>query len=458
LTLTKKARLTNFLREHYALFGVLLGAALVSISLGPYSNFDSQTEYAAASSVVKLGLPYATPGNLINQPPIGFYIGAVFFRAFGLSYPTGVAVITLFGVGCVLLVYKLGKTFYGARTGLLAAGIFALTPWQVILSRSFLIDTQCLFFSLLFLLVGIWAVRKDSLKIFLVAGTLFGVALLTKLFAVFTLIPLALIYLNAKPKSLKSLLEVFLFFLPALLLYYTWYEGISRLGFFSVFTHDDFSNVSSGITSSPFFLISFLVESLGLLFLLAGGISVAVSFWKRKLFAKTFFPDLVCLLTIIGVAAVNIYLVLARGLLVPYVDPVKYDYQFLPAFCLLAASLAPKAYSVAHSLPPEVKRRKLVLAVAFIGLVLLVGAILLNMRTLQTLTREDYLLFKVEGDVGYSFVRLAPTIAQQYLATFQGLGFVSIIVSLIWASRNAFSHRQKKPEPSMKTPESNQYL
>jgi hypothetical protein len=80
------------------------------------------------------------------------------------------------------------------------------------------------------------------------------------------------------------------------------------------------------------------------------------------------------------------------------------------------------------------------------------------MRTLQTLTREDYLLFKVEGDVGYSFVRLAPTIAQQYLATFQGLGFVSIIVSLIWASRNAFSHRQKKPEPSMKTPESNQYL
>ncbi|HJW65627.1 MAG TPA: hypothetical protein VJ507_02465 [Candidatus Bathyarchaeia archaeon] len=66
MTLTNKARLTTFLKEHYTLFGVLLGSMLVSISLGPYSNWDSQTEFAAASSVVKLGLPYATPGNLIN--------------------------------------------------------------------------------------------------------------------------------------------------------------------------------------------------------------------------------------------------------------------------------------------------------------------------------------------------------------------------------------------------------
>ena len=262
LTLTKKARLTNFLREHYALFGVLLGSALVSISLGPYSNWDSQTEYAAASSVVKLGLPYATPGNLINQPPIGFYIDAVFFRAFGLSYTTGVGVITLFGLGCVFLVYKLGKTLYGKRTGLFAAGIFALTPWYVVLSRSFLIDTQCLFFSLLSLLVGFWAVRKASLKLTLAAGILFGIALLTKLFAVFTLIPLALVFAYYRPKSLKRVLGgVMLFVLPAFLMYYSWYEVISRLGFFSVFTHTDFLSFSQGVTPSPFFLITFFIEN-----------------------------------------------------------------------------------------------------------------------------------------------------------------------------------------------------
>ena len=156
-------------------------------------------------------------------------------------------------------------------------------------------------------------------------------------------------------------------------------------------------------------------------------------------------------MTIIGIAGVNMYLVLARGLWVPYVDPVKYDYQLLPAFCWLAASLAPKVYKFANSASAEFKRRKLFLALALVGLGVLIGSVLLNMRTLQTLTREDYLLFRVKEDVGYSFVRLAPTIAQQYLVAVQGLGFVTIAVSLIWANRDAFSFGQKKPGPEENT-------
>ena len=440
MTLTNKTRLTIFFKRNYALIGVLLGSALISLSLGPYYNFDSEIEYAAASSVVNLGLPYSTPGNLVNQPPIGFYINAIFLKVFGSSYTTGVAVITLFGVGCVFLVYKLSETFYGKRTGLLAASLFTLAPWQIILSRSFLIDTQCLFFSLVYLLIGIAAVRKNSIKLFIVAGIFFGVALLTKLFAVFTLIPLALIYLNAKPKSLKRVFEGFLFFLPALLFYYTWYEGISHLGLFSVFTHNDFSTVSQGISPSPLFLLNFFVENLGLLFMIAVGVSVAISLWKRKLFSSSFFPDLFFFLTVVGVAAVNLYLVLVRGLLVPYVDPVKYDYQLLPALCLLAASLAPKAYSVANSAITKVKRAKTVLGIAVVGLIMLAGSVLLNMLTLQALTMQDYLVFRVEGDVGYSFVRLAPTIAQVHLAIVQALGFVLIIISLLWFNRNILSH------------------
>lgn len=448
--LTNKTRLTIFFKGNYALIGVLLGSALVSLSLGPYYNFDTEIEYAAASSVVNLGLPYSTPGNLVNQPPIGFYINAIFLRFFGSTYTTGVAVITLFGVGCVFLIYKLGETFYGKRTGLLAASLFALTPWQVILSRSFLIDTQCLFFSLLYLFIGIRAVRKNSLKLFIVAGTLFGVALLTKLFAVFTLIPLALIHLHAKPKSLKRVFEGFLFFLPALLFYYTWYEGISHLGLFSVFTHNDFSTVSQGISPSPLFLLNFFVENLGLLFLIAVGISVAISLWKRKLFSGSFFSDLVFFLTVVGVAAVNLYLVLARGLLVPYVDPVKYDYQLLPALCLLAASLAPKAYSVANSTITKVKRPNAVLVIAVVGLIMLGGSVLLNMFTLQALTMQDYLVFIVEGDAGYSFVRLASTIAQVHLAVIQSVGFVLIIISLLWFNRNILSHAKQRPESAEK--------
>ena len=113
----------------------------------------------------------------------------------------------------------------------------------------------------------------------------------------------------------------------------------------------------------------------------------------------------------------------------------------------------PKACLIAKSVPTEAKRRKPVLAVAVVGLVLLAGSVLLNLRTLQLLTTQDYLMFRVEGDVGFSFVRLAPTIAQQYLTAFQGLGILLIIVSLVWANRAVLSYREKKPESSMKPSE-----
>ncbi len=437
------------------MFGILIGAALVSISLGPYTNFDSQAEYDSAVSVVNVGLPYVTPGNLINQPPIGFYINALFLRLFGLSYPTGVAAVTLFGVGTVFLVYQIGKTMYSSRTALIAAGLFALTPWQVVMSRSFLIDAECLFFSLLSLLVGIWAVRRTSLKLTLVSGVVFGVALLTKLFAVFTLIPLALLFLHQKPKNFKFMTQqVVLFVLPWLFMYLVWYEGISRLGFFSIFTHTDFLSTSQHATPSPFVLLNFLMATPGLFFLLAAGISVFLTFWMRGFSKEGAFFDVACLATIIGTVAVNAFLVLGLGLWVPYIDPFKYDYQLLPALCLLAASLAPKAYSFAGSSVQRIKRQRVLIAVAVVGLCFVMGAFLMNMETLMNLTRIDYLLFKVEGEIAFSFTTFTLTAEQPPLALVQGLGFMIIIGALLWAIKDSlpFKGRLRRSQGSSNVP------
>jgi hypothetical protein len=61
------------------LFIILIGAALVAFSLGPFQNFDSQLEFEAASNVVKMGVPYVEGfGTVIDQPPVGFYIEALF--------------------------------------------------------------------------------------------------------------------------------------------------------------------------------------------------------------------------------------------------------------------------------------------------------------------------------------------------------------------------------------------
>jgi 4-amino-4-deoxy-L-arabinose transferase-like glycosyltransferase len=298
-------RIFDFLKQNLALLSILTGATLVSFFIGPFSNWDAQLEYGAASAVLQSGFPFTPNGVMLNQPPIGYYIDAVFFRGFGLSYGTGVAVVTLFGVGCVLLVYAVGREFYDARVGVLAAGLFALSPWHVLLSRSFLIDAQCLFFSLLFLLVGTWAIRKNSLKLFLITGILFGVAFLTKAFAVFTLIPLTLIFVHGWRKLSKPWLALAGFALPALFLNFLWYQLVSGQGFFALLRHDDLSNYLPGSLSlSPFFVGNFLLSpyGLGVCFSIAVALSLAVGFFGRKLFASFVWFDVICFGTVVGIS------------------------------------------------------------------------------------------------------------------------------------------------------------
>lgn len=431
--------------KHCPLIGILFGSALVSISFGPYHNWDSLTEYAAASGVIKWGLPYISLGNLINEPPLGYYIDAFFFKTFGLSYETGVNVITLFGLGCVFLVYEIGKALYGTRTGLLAAALFGLSPWHVVMSRVFLIDVQCLFFSLLYLLIGIWAIHKESLKLLFVSGILFGFALLTKAFAVFMLIPLSIFYIHERPKDLKQTLGgISLFFLPAFLLNYLWYELISGRGLLFVFHHDDFvQHIPNGIVPSYFFSISYFLWNPGMLLLIGGLLSLLLSFFQRKFFAKVFISDLVCFVTIIGVAGLNMYLVIAQNLWIPYVALAKYDYQVLPFFCLLAASLASKCSLSSGWGKIRGKHQKLILYAVIIGLGLVAASIIVDMKILNMYIDEEYLLFRVEGEVSYSFVNSSPIITNNYLVSIQILGFVSIMCSLL-GSMDLFKKLRRK--------------
>ena len=159
--------LKQFLIAHYPLIGVLLGSFLIAASMGTYTNWDSQLEYEAASNVLTSGFPMLSTGFMINQPPLGFYTAAPVFQLFGLSYLNGVALATAFGLGSVALVYALGTLLYGRKTGLVASALFGLIPWHVYMSRIFLIDNQCLFWSLLFLVFGVLAVKRNSDKLML---------------------------------------------------------------------------------------------------------------------------------------------------------------------------------------------------------------------------------------------------------------------------------------------------
>jgi 4-amino-4-deoxy-L-arabinose transferase-like glycosyltransferase len=334
----------SILGVHYPIVGALLGAFLVAASTGIYTNWDAQLEYQAASSVVTQGFPYVTNGLMINQPPLGFYMDAPAFHAFGLSYPNGVGITTAFGLGCVLLIYALGALLYGKQTGLIAAALFGIVPWHVYISRIFLIDNQSLFFSLIFLVIGVLAIRKNSRRLLLTSGIFFALALMIKLFAVFMLIPLLLmILLQRKEGSFKiSLRNVLVFLAPTLVLQAVWFGLFANQNFFGVYFSSDVTHPILVVDPSPLFLPIILVKSAGWFLFFAGLFSLALTIVYRKVFAKISRLDIVCVGTIAAIAGLNLFLVFGFHLTVPYISAFKYNYFALPFYCLLAASLATK--------------------------------------------------------------------------------------------------------------------
>lgn len=438
-----KGNIRKLLSENYPLLGILIGIVLVSVAIGPFKNGDTEWEFQAASGVIKWGMPYVNNfGNIMDQPPLGFYVEALFFKVFGLSIDTGIILVTLFGLGSTVLVYKIGKVLYSKTTGLFAAVLFGFSPWQLVLSRSFLIDAQCLFLSLFCLLVGVIATRKDSLKLSMASGILFAAALLTKLYAVFMLIPLLLLIVFYRPKNLKRTFSLLgAFFLPALLFAFLWYQVISGQGLLSIFNHGDLSNPNySQVVPSHFFVINFLVDyGLGWSFIAAAAVSLLVCLFLRKQFSKILLFDLICLATIVAVVSLNTFLGAGLNLKSPYNNAVKFDYQILPFFSLLAASLVGKCLSLVNSAKSRSKLRKLpVLLVALAGLVLLGTAILVNIERVHQLATSDYLLYRVERsvDMGYSLFNPDPIGKNGFVMGVQYLGFAFALSGLLWASRH----------------------
>lgn len=338
-------KLKAALTAHYPIIGVLAGSFLITVYMAAYTNWDAQLEFEAATSVLTQGFPYLSTGFMINQPPLGFYTAALVFGALGLSYLNGVWLATAFGLGSVFLVYVLGTLMYGKRTGLVAAALFGMVPWHAYMTRIFLIDNQCLFLGLLFFIVGILAVKRNSEKLVLVSGVIFALALLTKLYAVFMLIPLLLmIYLPQRENAFKlDFRKVLLFVLPTLILQAVWFGGFANQNFFGVYFSSDFTHPELVADPVPAFLPIIFTKSAGWFLFIAAFFSLALAFAYRKRFAGFLRLDTVCLGTIAAIMGLDMLLVLGFHLTVPYVSAFKYNYTALPFFCLLAASLADKS-------------------------------------------------------------------------------------------------------------------
>jgi 4-amino-4-deoxy-L-arabinose transferase-like glycosyltransferase len=423
--------LSQFIVAHYPLVGVLIGSFLIATSMGAYTNWDAQLEYEAATATATGGFPYLSTGLMINQPPFGFYTSAAAFQLFGASYQAGVALASFFGVASVALVYALGALLYGRKTGLVASALFGLIPWHVYMSRIFLIDNQYLFWSLLFLVVGVLAVRRNSDKLVALAGIVFAFALLSKLFAVFALIPMALIiYFGQRDGTFaRSRRKLLLFILPILVSQAVWYGAFARQNFLAVYFSTDFSHPVYVSDPSPLFVPDIWVKSAGLFLFLAAALAVGFAYAYRAKLRSLLRVDLICLATITGVAAANALLVLGFHLTVPYVSVFKYTYMALPFLCLLAASVADKgAVLLADGSLKKARMQPVKLVLVAAGLLLVFASMVESVRYLGGWV--DYAFFGVDTVTYYPFNLYAQTAYNSVLQILQYGALALILLSL----------------------------
>ena len=436
----RQVSLRKLLISYYPLLSILIGFLLVSLSIGPYNNGDTLREYDAVSSILKSGLPVISNGYLMDEPPVGFYVHALFFKLFGASIDNGLFTILLLGLGCIALVYAIGTVAYNKTTGFFAALLFAFTPWHLILSRSFLIDVPCLFFSLLCLLTGLLAFRRGSLWLLLSSGIFFAVAFNTKLYAVFVLIPLIALYFHLQAPKLRHIAVWFVIFsIPVIISTILWYQVIAGVGLSAIYVHGDLTTHNSNVLSAtPLFAFNFLVSyGVGWFFIDAVILSLFIVFWQRRLFKEFLVIDAIWIATAICIIGVNTYLGAFLDLKPPYLNAIKYDYQALPFLSFLAGGLVTKNV-ILLKLKRVNKKNAISLVSIALGFFLIAATILYNFRFINMLTGWDYLIFRVAPSIneGYSLFNPAPIGADSSLLLGQFLGFAIAISGILYLGRH----------------------
>lgn len=221
-----------------------------------------------------------------------------------------------------------------------------------------------------------------------------------------------------------------------LLGFFLWYQVISGQGILAAFKHADIAYYNT-VVPSPFFAGYFLVDAVGILFIISSTLSMVLCFWARKHFGGIVIFDLMCLATIIAAVGVNTYLGAVLDLSSPYGNPIKYVYQALPYLSLLAASLIGKAVSLLNLAKSRPKLR-------ILGFSLLAGAVFLvavalyrNMDYCHMFSTWNYLLFRAAPNqiVGYSFFHPGAISDGSPLMILQFLGVAFALSGLMWAGR-----------------------
>ncbi len=161
----------------------------------------------------------------------------VIYSLFGINNFTSRIAALIFGSLSIILIFLLSQNFFNEKVSLISAFLFAISPFLV---RSTIaeMDVMAMFFVLFGMLIFIKAVRTQGKnRYFCLSGILIGLALYTKVYPLFFIPSLLLYYSYVKRKEKKKiftkqnikgisifLLFAFIFAIPALTHNYLLYK------------------------------------------------------------------------------------------------------------------------------------------------------------------------------------------------------------------------------------------
>jgi 4-amino-4-deoxy-L-arabinose transferase-like glycosyltransferase len=198
-----------------------------------------------------------------RSPPFYSHIGALVTVLFGGDLNTIRMTSVVFGSLNVAMIYLFGKAVYDRKTGLLAALFLLISPFHVLYSHIYMLETLTLFFIISFLYYFWLSKRsadKKSVTYAMMAGAMFGLAIDAKYISLFILPSIIGTVLWVNRFNFKDLFNkkiklififAFLFFLPLMLILF--YTGVGFHGF-AYFAYERFQGgtVSRNTVAAPY--------------------------------------------------------------------------------------------------------------------------------------------------------------------------------------------------------------
>ena len=135
--------------------------------------------------------------------------------------------------------------------------------------------------------------------------------------------------------------------------------------------------------------------------------------------------------TIFVIVGIDTFFAVGLNYKAPYTGAVKYDYQSLPFFCLLAAALLSKTQPLLLTLKRKLSLSWLFFGIACAGTLFVSVAFFTNFYKAFGYGQLNYLVFTVEGSVGYSFFNSAQIAGTSSLIYVQYVGLVIVLSGLL---------------------------